>query len=533
MYMATTYTTSQVLQIPNYVQYIVANIVASGGRNITTSGGSGAKLNTIIPRKNILYPNLYLSVSSVLSGSSFIAYGSTNSYNNLLAIAGAGGGAGVDNTIIRNSSDYGRLGGNGGFISLNGEYITNINGLNYGNSGYLSAGYGGDGGFDISGNPISGNNISGGNGSQTYSQLQIINGIPTIFNYSGSGGGGGYGGGGGGGSIAGIVRGNGGALGASGQSSSGLGGNGIINNGIGGSLHAPGGSGFCGGGGGGYSLSSPIGGGGGGGSSFSFFPATFESANNSNIATGSITIEFIYYTLINSIADWNSFVNTNDLEYNLTGDIIFDANFIGNLLIGSGKLFDGYNNTIYLNNINNFNGLFNLNSGDITTTIKNLKIIISNVSLNDNKGYLVEGSQNGSITANGTIENIKIVCENNNMGNNCGGLVGASAQNIIIKNSFISSKISGNISGNISGINSGGFIGNNCSNVSIYNSYVRGNLTATTGGLVGNNSTITNIKDSYFIGNSNNNGITLSGSTILNKNNVYAVDLQTKNFTSY
>jgi hypothetical protein len=256
----------------------------------------------------------------------------------------------------------------------------------------------------------------------------------------------------------------------------------------------------------------------------------FTSANNNGSegsgGIGYVTISWLYYTTITSILDWNQYLNNTSIaRYILLNDLYFDNNFMGNISLYDLSEFNGYNNTIYLNNINNFNGLFNLHTGNIDSNIKNLKIIISNVSLNDNKGYLIEGYQNGSITANGTIENIKVVCENDRMGNNCGGLVGASATNIIIKNSFMI--------GNISGINSGGFVGNNCSNVSIYNSYVRGKINNTSGGLVGNNSIITNIKDSYFVGNHNTNGITLNGTSILNKNNVYAVNLQTNNFTSY
>jgi hypothetical protein len=519
--MATTYTTSQVINIPSNCSFIVANITASGGQTTWGVGGRGATINTIIDRNLIGdYSQLYLSVGSDFARASYITLGSSATFANLIAIAGAGGNAG-DFTFI----DLGGFGGDGCSVTQ-GNLITSVPGLIYGSTGYVSAatrgGYGdGWGGLPESDGTDSAGGVGTGGG----------------FN-GGGGGGGGYGGGGGGGGTGGA----GGSNGADGSNGSyngfgngGEGGKGVVNGGTGGNggtgndggrTGGRGGDGFCGGGGGGGGLYN-AGGGGGGGSSFSFFQATFIPTENRNVSIGSITIEFIESLSDNiyTVAQWNTFSTSRSIKnYNLLSDLYFDSNFAGNLLISSGKLFDGYNNTIYLNNISNFNGLFDLNTGNIDTNIINLKIIISNVSLNDNKGYLIEGSNDGSITSNGTIENVKLICYNNNMGDNCGGLVGASAKDIIIKNSYVS--------GNINGINSGGFVGNNCSNVSIYNSYITGSLANIAGCFVGNNSNISNIKDSYFIGD-NNNGITLSGTTIFNKNNVYGVNFQNNQFTSY
>jgi hypothetical protein len=236
-----------------------------------------------------------------------------------------------------------------------------------------------------------------------------------------------------------------------------------------------------------------------------------------NPTTGDLILiqqQYISTINISSIVDWNNYVgNTVSKDVNLLNDIVFDSNFAGNLILKNNNTFDGFDNTIYLTNINNFTGLFNLNETNMNTTIKNLTIYATNVILDDYCGYLCEGSSDGSISSNGTFDNIKLIIKNSVMGNNCGGLVGSFGRDIQITNSFVT--------GEIDGLNSGGFVGNNCSNVNIYNCYIIGNVNNQAGSLVGNNSTINNINDSYFVGREASQLI-LSGSTIVNSDNVYS-----------
>jgi hypothetical protein len=515
--MATTYTTSQSISIPANCVYIIANVVSSGGQTITAVGGHGARVNTIIPRSSInSYSDLYLSISSSLSQASFLAIGTTNTFTNLIAVSGAGGQAGGP----RNGY-AGGLGGNGGYFRPQGNLISGISGFTVGSSGYVSGGqHGGygDGWAPEDPTPFNGSATSGGVG-----QGGGYNG--------GGGGGGGYGGGGAGGGNAG----SGGSNGANGNNGSnngygngGTGGLGVASGGTGGSggvksgggTGGRGGNGFSGGGGGGSGHINS-GGGGGGGSSFSFFEATFESANNRNTATGAITIQFVLQTdfevNINNTSDWQSYISSStNNNYYLYSDLIFNNSFAGNLYLRAGKLFDGRNNTIFLNNLSTFSGLFNLHSGNVDTFISNLRVVASNVSLTDNNGFYSQGSSNGSITANGNIYSCKVIFKNSVMGNNCGGFIGASSKNIIIGNSYVN--------GTIYGINSGGLIGNNSSNAIIRRSYVIGNIQSSSGGLVGNNSTITYITDSYCAGF--NTSITLSGTTITSQDNVYTANLK-------
>jgi hypothetical protein len=197
-------------------------------------------------------------------------------------------------------------------------------------------------------------------------------------------------------------------------------------------------------------------------------------------------------------------------------DLIFNNSFGGNLYLKDGKYFDGRNNTIFLNNLSTFSGLFNLHFGNIDTNIKNLRVVASNVTLTDNNGFLSQGSLNGSITGNGNLFSSKLVFKNTTMGNNCGGFIGASSRNIIIGNSYVN--------GSVTGINSGGLIGNNCSNATITSAYVIGRIDSNSGGLVGNNSTIRSITNSFCAGL--NTSITLSGTTITSQDNVYTANLK-------
>jgi hypothetical protein len=245
-----------------------------------------------------------------------------------------------------------------------------------------------------------------------------------------------------------------------------------------------------------------------------------------NVSAGGGEDNIVILSNIATISEWNSFVgNSTAQNYNLLSDLIFNSSFAGNLMIKSGKTFNGYNNTIFLNNLSSFNGLFNLHSGNITTTIKDLNVVISNVVLNSNKGFLVDGYSDNSIVSNGIIQNVKLVFNNSTMNNNCGGFIGSSGKNLTIQESYVQ--------GNIQGTNSGGLVGNSCSNVNIYSSYVINmdkyqiiTLNSLSGGLVGNASTITNIVDSYFVGpTTTNNGIKLSGTNIINQVNTYTANL--------
>jgi hypothetical protein len=219
---------------------------------------------------------------------------------------------------------------------------------------------------------------------------------------------------------------------------------------------------------------------------------------------------------ISNITNWNTYIgNVISTDYDLLNNIIFDNNFNANLNLFGGDIFDGKNNTIFLNNLSSFNGLFNLHNGNTSSTIKNLKIVTSNISINDNKGILINGSNNGTIVSNCYIENVKLVSKNTTMGNNCGGLVGAYGRNITTRNCYVN--------GIINGTNSGGLIGNNCSNASIYNSYVIGTINANSGGICGNNSTIQNIQNTYCGGI--NPSISLSNTSIINQVNTYTFTL--------
>ena len=138
---------------------------------------------------------------------------------------------------------------------------------------------------------------------------------------------------------------------------------------------------------------------------------------------------------ITSITDWNNLVgNLTSQSYSLMNDLIFNNSFGGNIYLKAGKEFNGKNNTIFLNNLSNFNGLFNLHSGDINTTIKNLRVVASNVELTTNNGFFSQGSSDGSVTANGNVFSSKLVFKNSTMNDGCGGFIGASSQNIIIGN---------------------------------------------------------------------------------------------------
>ena len=217
---------------------------------------------------------------------------------------------------------------------------------------------------------------------------------------------------------------------------------------------------------------------------------------------------------------WATYVgNTTSQNYILTSSLTFNNTISGNLQLQSGRIFDGQNNKIYLTDINNFNGLFNLNSGNTTTTIQNLKIICSNVTISNNKGIVVDGSIDRSIVSNGILSNVEVFFRNGSFGSNCGGLVGASARNITLQTCSFDTGLNGSINptngGGLIGGNSGNITGVTNSNIDIYNSWVRGTIGTTSGGLVGNTSNIRLIQDSYHLGTaSNNNGIRPSGTTI-------------------
>jgi hypothetical protein len=504
--MTTTYTNSQVVSIPANCSSIIATVVASAGQNYNSGsssiGGNGTIISTTITTSTISsYNSLYLNIGTNYSQSSYICAGNTNDTTKLLVISGAGGQSGINHN-----------GGNGGYGSNSLISVTST--FAFSSSGYLAPGFGGNSPADGNGNQGPGENgtiSKGGNGAY----------------FNGGGGGGGYGGGGGGGGDS--NNGGTGGSGTSGSNGNGFGhgkGGAYITGGNAGNNNAGrGGDGFFGGGGGAtYSIDYGKTGSGGGGSSFSIFPATFNSASNATSGSpyGYITLEFVItitdiISNISTIENWTSYVgNSTAQDYNLLSDLIFNSSFAGNLMIQSGKIFNGYNNTIYLNNLSSFNGLFNLHTGNVTTIIKNLNVIISNVVLNENKGFLVNGSNNNTIVSNGMIQYVNLVFKDSIMGNNCSGLIGSCGKNININNSYVN--------GNISGINSGGLIGNNCSNAIINSSYIIGKIQTGASGLVGNNSTITSITNSYCI--STNPSITLSGTTILSQNNVYNATLQ-------
>jgi hypothetical protein len=216
---------------------------------------------------------------------------------------------------------------------------------------------------------------------------------------------------------------------------------------------------------------------------------------------------------ISNIADWTSYVGDNTArDYILSNDIYFNSFFPGNLFIKNNSIFDGKNNSIYLKNINNFSGLFNLNG-----IIKNMKVFIKNVTLNDFNGFLAEGSGDNSKIYSGTIENVFIILKDTIMGNNCGGLIGSCGNNVTIKLSYVN--------GVINGFNSGGLVGNNCSNINIYNSYVIGKTNNNVGCLIGNNNLIDTVKNTYHAGISTNNLI-LSGSIINKRTNLYRANIR-------
>jgi hypothetical protein len=219
-------------------------------------------------------------------------------------------------------------------------------------------------------------------------------------------------------------------------------------------------------------------------------------------------------TSINTITDWSNSTTFNSNNYILNKNLTFTNTTVGNIILDKDKTFDGNSKTIYLNNITNFNGLFSLTTANIATQIKNLKIICSNVTLNDNKGILINGSMNRTITSNGNVQNVDIIFKNGIFGSNCGGIVGAGAINMNMDGCYFDVGVNGIINSR----NGGGLFGANTGiggTINIFSSFVKGIVDGNTGGLVGNSSTITNIVNSYLVNpTTGTNAITLSGSSV-------------------
>jgi hypothetical protein len=316
----------------------------------------------------------------------------------------------------------------------------------------------------------------------------------------------------------------------------GLGGGDILSGGMGGSyydinLPGKGGDGWCGGGGagtGGQDVNGyATGGSGMNGGGSSFVVTAYQTDTTTNpFTTSEITFErgnyqtmgyvtIIWYLIdITSPEVWNTYVgNLFAFNYKLTKDIIFNNNFGGNITLQANCIFNGQRNTIYLKNVNNFTGLFNLKNADNTTLIKDLTLYCFNTNLLDNNSFFSEGLING----NCIIDNCKIILKNTTMGNNCGGFTTQGSQNITINNSFIR--------GRITGTNSGGIAGNNIANLNINNCRVIGVVSNDSGRLVGNNSTINNINDTYSVGYGPNN-LVLNNTIINNSENIYFANIR-------
>ena len=262
--------------------------------------------------------------------------------------------------------------------------------------------------------------------------------------------------------------------------------------------------------------------------------------NFNHLVTKAIHGKIIIFTLLEimseieiyNINDWNNNTSAkNNLK--LCAQLTFTDETSFNMINLKKFTFDGNFNSITINGITNFTGLFQINGG----TIKNLKVFgINNILLKDNCSYIVTGSttkfgQSGTIQhcfSNGTINGVGCggiagarfsgtvdSCYNcgNITGEYCGGIAGQQCawtqpnddSLLVMQKCYNLGIVSGNYSGGLCGA----YLGQTTSISSsclINNCYSVGNLTGLyQGGLVGYrccyyNSNIVTIKNSYFVG---------------------------------
>jgi len=240
-------------------------------------------------------------------------------------------------------------------------------------------------------------------------------------------------------------------------------------------------------------------------------------------------------------SDWNIKNHDNII---LNNDLVFSS-CLEPLHIKN-KIFDGNGKTIFLENIDNFKGLFTLDCGEI----KNLRVEVINSTLLEGCGWIVGNNCNGKVSfciSNGPIsENSGGICGGNFFGSvsycysfgvidgNGGGIVGSGSINekkLKIKYCYSSGNINGTSSGgivgstcgfnsklvidqcfslgNINGQSSGGICGSYISSYNgktkISNCYSVGNIVGdNSGGIIGSHSSysegLINIKNSYSSG---------------------------------
>jgi hypothetical protein len=544
-----TYTNSTTIirsQFPEGADQAMIIAYSSGGGSTNLFG---SKVSVLLSNLNNYTGNLQINVGNTATKSSDVRI---NNFGNLcherIIVAGAASNLG---TVLTG----GNTTGCGGYISYNGTAITNN--TTFSAQGLLSFSGLFSPGFDLGAPTVY--SYNGQPGSNDGSSIGGRGGHGRSGAFGGGAGGGGGGGGAGSGDFGGEggtpgsggSGGNNGSNGANGTNGAmglvsdgtvlnlgGPGGNaglGVLLGGLGGlagNTTFKGGDGWCGGGGGGAQgtiTSSPEQVGGcGGGSSFVMTSYTITGSITNTITTSSITFErgteqtsgnvtIIWYINefvdIYSTAIWNSYVgNTSSLSYNLMNDIIFNNNFGGNLYLKENSVFDGRENTIYIKNVNNLTGLFNIINGDSNTRIRDLTLYCYNCSLADYNSFLIEGGIS-SRTGNCIINNCKIILKNTTIGNACSGFVSGCSGNIQINNSYITGFLQSN--------GSGAIIGTKVSNVFIYNSYSVGEMPYNnTGRICGNINTIDVIRDTYSVGL----GISplfLSNSSVQNNRNTY------------
>jgi hypothetical protein len=215
-------------------------------------------------------------------------------------------------------------------------------------------------------------------------------------------------------------------------------------------------------------------------------------------------------TIINS---WPCTINSGDTVNFISNVILTNVNSY--FILNSNVTINGNYYGVTIQNVQNYNGLFNCNGNSSNITISNfgnctnynmnLNInygltINSTVTLNNNAGLLCYNLNNAS---NIIINNCYVI-SNISVTNGSGGIIGASSQNVTI-NSCI---CNGDVGISSIGASAGGFVGINSSNINInYSTKTNGTIYRACGGFFGTGCSNCTVSSCYTTGRlaTNNN----------------------------
>jgi len=218
--------------------------------------------------------------------------------------------------------------------------------------------------------------------------------------------------------------------------------------------------------------------------------------------------------------------DVSNMKYTLSSDVTLDS---WTPVALTNVTFDGNNHTIYVN-LNNANGenlgLFSVLDN---CTIKNLNVVVTNVSANaTNVGALAGIATSSDAIAKSRIENVNVTYNaiSNITATNFGGII-AVAEKTDIANSKVLV-----MNANVDAANLGGVVAELKVNATISNISVNATLSGTTNvaGVVAiNNGTISNVNNSVvaIVHNANTADAKLAGISAVNNGNILNVNAET------